>query len=216
MRSTFLLLLFSGLIFAQPAPVTQTALFPSPGSQTNPATGGLLATGTIRAPLEVASPLLTFLQPGSPSTTGCYVVQGSIPYGAPGTIVLNGTLQGVPNSPFVLVISVGPGALFCGGFAGWPCMTGPYLMANQPTPYGLLHLGGIITPLFDGFAGTAPPGFLDGSGSFSVSGTLPVETTTGGGVERHYAVQAAIVDPTHPQGVRLTAAVTLAEWVFYL
>ena len=106
---------------------------------------------------------------------------------------------------------------FCGGFAGWPCMTGPLLFSSVALPgVGTYHLTPTPIILLDGIFGTAPPAFLDGSGTLPLSATITVDTVTNGGVEQNFAIQAAIVDPSAPSGFSLTACLTVSQWVFYL
>jgi hypothetical protein len=210
--------LAAGVLLLAPAPaqVTQTAVFPSPGSQANSATAALWMTAIVQAPGELASPLVNVMGAGSLSSTLAYTAFGSTTFPQPGTMALAGALRGTPGAPLVLGLSVRIGGTFCGGFAGWPCMTGPLLFASIPTPFGTYHLDPAPLILLDGIGGTAPPAALDAMGQFPLAATLPVDTQTNGGMEGHFAVQAAILDPGSPGGLSLTAAFTVEEWIFYL
>ncbi|MAG55744.1 MAG: hypothetical protein CMJ83_05590 [Planctomycetes bacterium] len=195
---------------------TPTALFGSPGTQTNAASAELNLNGSFRSPGEVAGPFVTITAPGSISSTVCYQSFGSTTFPTPGQWTLGGQVNGAPNQPFALAIGVQLGATFCGGFAGWPCMTGPLLLGSAATPAGQFHLGGNWVMILDGIAGTAPPGVLNGVGTFPLAGSGTIDTVTNGGVEVNFAVQALVADPTTAVGLRFTAAATISQWVFYL
>ena len=86
----------------------------------------------------------------------------------------------------------------------------------MPTAAGELHLSPNMTIILDGMWGGAPPAALDPNGSYSLAGAGTINTITNGGTEYHFAVQAAVADPTAPAGVMLTACLTASQWVFYL
>jgi hypothetical protein len=201
---------------AAQVPVTQTAVFPSPGSQLNSPGASLHVTAVVQSPGEAPSPLVTVLSPGSLSSTLAYVSFGSTTFPAPGSMTLSGSLNGTSGAPFTLGLSIVPGSTFCGGFAGWPCMTGPLLFNTIPTPFGLYHLTTSPIIVLDGIGGSAPPGFLDGNGTFPLSATGVVNTVTNGGFEFNLAVQAAVLDPSALSGLTLSACLTVNQWVFYL
>lgn len=217
MRSASLLVFALALtVPAQPMPVTPTALFASPGSQVNTLAATLVGGGTFQAPGHLPSPNQTILGPGSLSSTMCHESFGSTTYPAPGAWSLTGQVIGVPGSPIAVGVEVMPGSFICGGFAGWPCMTGPLLFASTPTTFGTLHLTASRQVILDGIWNTAPPANLGANGTFPLAGTGVIDTTTNGGLEYHFAVQAAVANPTVPGGVALTACMTASQWVFWL
>lgn len=216
MRSASLFACVLTLTLSARAQITPTAIFPSQGTQQNTPGATLTASGTLQAPGNIPSANLSILAAGSPSTTVCHQSFGSTTFPFPGSWNLTGQVTGAPGSPIAVALEVIPGSFFCGGFAGTPCMTGPLLFASTPTPLGILHLTPNMQILLDGIWNTAPGASLDANGIFALAGTGPIDTVTNGGVEQHFAVQAAVADPTAPSGVSLTACMTVAQWVFWL
>lgn len=212
---SFAFVALTGFTFGQTF-ITPTATFASPGSQQNTPGASLELSGTAQAPGSAASALTPITQPFSFSSTLAYECFGSTTFPSPGTLGLSGAIRGLPNRPFLLAFAVTPGSTMCGGFAGWPCLTGPMLFSNLTTPYGQYHLGPNLQVILDGIGGTAPPGVLDASGNFPLSATLPVDTVTNGGFEYSIAIQGLVLEPNSSAGFRLTAATTVAQWVFYL
>lgn len=198
------------------AQVTQTATFGSPVSQTNSAGAAFVVAATVQSPGELASPVINVLGATSPSSTLAYTSFGSTTFPAPGSMSVTGQLRGTAGAPLILALSLRPGGRMCGGFAGWPCMTGPLLFGSSPTPYGLYHLDPGPILLLDGIGGSAPPAQLGPNGTFPIAASLVVDTLTNGGSEWRFAAQAAILDPTSPSGASFTAAFTVEQWVFYL
>ena len=60
------------------------------------------------------------------------------------------------------------------------------------------------------------PAFLDAAGSFPINAVIPIDTTTNGGVEQSFALQALIADPAAPAGFTFSGCLTVEQWVFYL
>jgi hypothetical protein len=118
--------------------------------------------------------------------------------------------------PLALVVGIQPGSMTCGGFAGWPCMTGPLLLGTSSTPWGLHHLGNNPIFILDGIFGTAPPAGTGPGGVLPVAGTGIIDTITNGGVEMSFAIQALVADPLSPSGASLSACLTVSQWVFWL
>ena len=196
---------------------TPTAVFTSPGSQANSPAAALTVSGFFQAPGRPPSPTTTYVSAGTAaSVTVCHQSYGSSTFPLPGMWSLTGTVLGAANSPIAVAVEVVPGSYFCGGFAGTPCMTGPQLFASVPTAAGELHLSPNMTIILDGMWGGAPPAALDANGSYALMGSGTIDTVTNGGSEYHFAVQAAVADPTAPAGVTLTACLTASQWVFYL
>lgn len=216
-QRTLLFLFAIGLpLLAASQPVTQTAVFPSSPSQANTPGAALHLSGVFRSPGEAPAPVPAILGPGSPSTTVCYTSFGSTTFPAPGQWSLAGSVHGAAGAPFAIAAGIQPGSSFCGGFAGWPCMTGPLLLGSQATPMGILHLGPAPIMLLDGIWGLAPPAFLDPAGTVSLAAAGVIDTVTNGGVEMSFSIQAAVTDPASPSGISLTAAATVSQWIFWL
>lgn len=215
--SSFAVLALAVALPGQAYPPTPTAVFPSAGSQGNSANAALTVGGLFQAPGHPPSATGTYLTSASTSSiTVCHQSYGSTTFPAPGMWSLGGAVLGLPNSPIAVAVEVVPGGFICGGFAGWPCMTGPQLFASTPTVAGTVHLSSNLSFILDGIWGGAPPAFLGSNGTYSLSGTGVIDTLTNGGNEYHFAVQAAVADPTAPAGVTLTACLTASQWVFWL
>lgn len=213
MRTLVVLLLTATLAFSQAAQ-TPTAILPSNPSQTNSNAAGLVMSAVVQSPGEIPSPTVTPLGPSSPSTTLAYQSFGSTTFPSPGVMNLNGAVLGGAQSPFVLALSVSLTSQFCGGFAGWPCMTGPTLFSSIPTSFGTYHLDANPIILFDGLSNAAVN--LGPTGSFPLAGNVTVDTVTNGGVEQSFALQGVVFDPAAPAAFRLTACLNVDQWVFYL
>jgi len=216
MRSGSLLACLLAVALPVSAQITPTAVFPTQGTQHNTAAAALTVSGTFQAPGNIPSANLSILAAGSPSTTVCHRSFGSTTFPVVGSWNLAGQVNGAPGSAIAVAVEIMPGSFFCGGFAGAPCMTGPLLLASSPTPLGTLHLTPNMQIILDGLWGTAPAASLGAGGTFPLSGTGTINTVTNGGAEYHFAVQAAVADPTAPGGVSLTACMTAAQWVFWL
>jgi hypothetical protein len=219
-RSALVSTLLLGWILVLPiaAQVTPSAVLPSPGSQANGPTVSLQLTGVVQVQGSLPSPTLALLGPASLSTTLAYTSQGSVPLPGPGYVQLAGAVYGLPTAPLLVAVSVQPGSQFCGGFANWPCMTGPRLFSSMPSPSGMYHLDLTPVVLLDGFGlGMGGlPAFLDLAGTLPLSATIPSGVSIGGGVEQSFAVQGLSLDPGSPTGFSFTACLTVDQWLFYL
>lgn len=221
MKPTSLVVLgLAALATAAIGQYSYTVYIPAPGSQTNGPAASMVLSGGIADPStpQVSQALLTA---AGGSATLAWVIQASIPAPGPSTVFLTGSLGGGAGAPLALAVSFVPGGIFCGGFAGWPCATGPYLPSSVVTPGGIYHLTDLSNPpflLWDGIGlglNPAPPASLDSSGTFPLAGQFPVGVPAPQGTG-HYAFQAVMLDPGSAAGFRFTAALTIQHWDFYL
>ncbi len=188
-----------------------------PGGQLN-SSGASLAADVVysNGPINYSGNLIS---PTGASTTFHAITATGMPILLPWNVNLTVTLGGAPNAPFALAVSVLRTSIACGSSTTIPCASIPYAPNTLSTPFGTYHLTDAANPpilLFDGLGiglNPAPASVLDSQGNFGVIGGYQL-----GGVPTvpnspgHVAIQALVMDPTSPAGVRLSAALVFAHW----
>ena len=204
---------FAMAIAAQnPTPVTVTQ---HANSQVNTLPSCLICTASVQAPGYTTTFFFPSMTLFTPSSTFAYTCDGNAG-SATGTLTHYATAEGAaPNYPFILAAALEPATTTCGGPASVPCMTGPSLFSNIPTPHGLYHLGPNPIFILDGIAGLAPPAFLNANRQYSLFGSYPIDPAGYGGPEPRLAVQLLTFDPSAPSGYLLSAALVIEQWVSY-
>ena len=183
-----------------PPPTGQT-LFSNPGSQANTATSALVFGSDITAAGgSVVQPFTTLLDVNSPSITASAVYDPAV-----GQAFMNvqAEIRALPESPLTIAVSATAG-LFPGSIFG------PWLPSNVLVPgVGLVHIDNPAVPLIDSlgiFGGPPSPVITDANGRLPFWGSLPMNAP------EHVCIQAVVIDPAAPLGLRLTAAFALAKY----
>ncbi len=188
-----------------------------PGGQPN-LPGASLAADVVysNGPINYSGNLIS---PTGASTTFHAVTATGMPILLPWNVNLTVTLGGAPNAPFALAVSVIRTPFACGSPTTIQCASIPYAPNTLATPFGTYHLTDAANPpvlLFDGLGiglNPAPASTLDSQGNLGVVGGyqlggVPIVQNSPG----HVAMQALMMDPTSPAGVRLSAALVVAHW----
>ncbi len=189
-------------------------IIPNAGSQANSPAAGLVLFGNI--PSLALPSGFTIIDTSGVSATLVWTVVGAFGPTPLETLILSGSVDGAPNMPLALGVSLSqtpsPSCSLSGG--GPSCPPGTILLGNTASPFGLYHLTSVPFLIYDGIGGTAPAATTGASGSFNVAGALAI-----GGANPattyHMAFQALVADPTAAAGHRLTAAFTIAQWIIF-
>lgn len=185
-----------------------------PQSQANSAAATLLISGAVHTAGGITTPFVALTAASSSRTVSTVATKGGVPSPGP-SVELDCEVRGTPNVPVAILGWCEASPLEC-PFPPAGCGASAWSPWNQATPVGTLHLPATPVAIFDGLGlalNAAPPAALDGQGRFAHQALVPWGLNSAVAAPYNFAFQALVTDPAAPEGLRLTAAVTLARWL---